>query len=90
MKTKLLLLASIFFFNFSTNVNDIENVFSQAKKMVVKQTKGFYPAPLKALDVIKKTIGCSNREKALALETEGFVEVGITDVSKNLINLFAR
>lgn len=63
-------------------------VFSQAKKMVVKQTKGFYPAPLKALDVIKKTIGCSNREKALALETEGFVEVGITDVSKNLINLF--
>ena len=35
MKTKLLLLASIFFFNFSTNVNDIENVFSQAKKIEI-------------------------------------------------------
>lgn len=63
-------------------------VFSQAKKMVLKQTKGFYPAPLKALQVIKKTYGMSDREKALAIETEGFCEVGITDVSKNLINLF--
>ncbi|MCB0351314.1 MAG: enoyl-CoA hydratase/isomerase family protein, partial [Bdellovibrionales bacterium] len=63
-------------------------VFSQAKKMVLKQTKGFYPAPLQALSVIKKTYGMSSREKAQALETEGFVEVGVTDVSKNLINLF--
>src|SRR5690606_39733103 len=27
-------------------------VFSQAKKMLLKQTKGHYPAPLKALDVV--------------------------------------
>jgi 3-hydroxyacyl-CoA dehydrogenase/enoyl-CoA hydratase/3-hydroxybutyryl-CoA epimerase len=63
-------------------------VFSQAKKMVLKETKGFYPAPLKALEVIKKTYGMGAREKALAIETEAFTEVGVTDVSKNLISLF--
>jgi 3-hydroxyacyl-CoA dehydrogenase/enoyl-CoA hydratase/3-hydroxybutyryl-CoA epimerase len=63
-------------------------VFSQAKKAVLKETKGFYPAPLAALKVISKTYGFSNREKALAIETEGFVEVAVTDISKNLINLF--
>ncbi len=63
-------------------------VFSQAKKMVLKQTKGFYPAPLKALEVIRRTYGSSNRERALEIEMQGFLEVGVTDVSKNLINLF--
>lgn len=63
-------------------------VFSQAKKMVLKQSKGFYPAPLKALEVIKKTFGMANRGKALKIEAEGFCEVAVTDVSKNLIELF--
>ncbi len=63
-------------------------VFSQAKKMLLKQTKGFYPAPEKALEVIKKTYGMKNRDKALKIETEAFCEVGITDISKNLIRLF--
>src|SRR5690606_11222446 len=43
---------------------------------------------LKALEVIAKTYGMSSREKALAIELEGFLEVGVTDVSKNLIGLF--
>jgi 3-hydroxyacyl-CoA dehydrogenase / enoyl-CoA hydratase / 3-hydroxybutyryl-CoA epimerase len=63
-------------------------VFSQAKKMVLKETKGFYPAPLKALEVIRKTYGVSNRAKAIEVEMAGFVEVGVTSISKNLINLF--
>jgi len=63
-------------------------VFSQARKTVMKTTKGFYPAPLTALDVIKKTYGSNNRDKALKIETEGFAEVVVTDISKNLINLF--
>ncbi|MCB0367142.1 MAG: enoyl-CoA hydratase/isomerase family protein [Bdellovibrionaceae bacterium] len=63
-------------------------VFSQAKKMVLKQSKGFYPAPLKALEVIRKTIGYSNRDKALKIEAEGFCEVAVTEISKNLIDLF--
>ncbi len=63
-------------------------VFSQARKMVMSQSKGFYPAPLKALEVIKKTYPSSNREKALKIEQEGFCEVAVTAVSKNLINVF--
>lgn len=63
-------------------------VFSQARKMVIKQSKGFYPAPLKAIEVIRKTYGYTNREKALKIEMEGFVDVAVTDISKNLIDLF--
>lgn len=63
-------------------------VYSQAKKTVMKQTGGHYPAPLKALEVVKDTYGFRNREKALAREMEGFCEVAVTDVSKNLIHVF--
>jgi 3-hydroxyacyl-CoA dehydrogenase/enoyl-CoA hydratase/3-hydroxybutyryl-CoA epimerase len=63
-------------------------VFRMAKKGVLKETKGFYPAPLQALDIVKKTYGYSNRERALAVEAAGFVEVATTSVSKNLIDLF--
>lgn len=63
-------------------------VFSMAKKAVLSKSKGFYPAPLKALEVIKKTYGMSNREKALDIELEGFLDVAVTDISKNLINVF--
>ncbi|MCB0355775.1 MAG: enoyl-CoA hydratase/isomerase family protein [Bdellovibrionales bacterium] len=63
-------------------------VFKQARKMVLKQTKGFYPAPLKAIDVIAKTYNYTQREKALSVEIEGFCDVAITAVSKYLIDLF--
>ncbi|MBX3021272.1 MAG: enoyl-CoA hydratase/isomerase family protein [Bdellovibrionales bacterium] len=63
-------------------------VFSQAKKGVLKETKGFYPAPLKALEVVSRTYGMSQRERALAIEAECFIEVATTAVSKNLIDLF--
>ncbi len=63
-------------------------VFNQAEKMTKKATSGHYPAPLKALEVVKKTYGMKNRERALEIEIEGFCEVAITDVSKNLINVF--
>lgn len=66
-------------------------VFSQAKKAVLKETKGFYPAPLKALEVIQKTYGysgVSGRARAIDIELEGFLEVAVTSISKNLINLF--
>lgn len=63
-------------------------VFSKWKDGTKKQTGGHYPAPLKAIEVIEKTYGMSNREKALAIELDGFCEVAVTDVSKNLINVF--
>jgi 3-hydroxyacyl-CoA dehydrogenase / enoyl-CoA hydratase / 3-hydroxybutyryl-CoA epimerase len=63
-------------------------VFSQAEKMTKKATSGHYPAPLKAIDVIKQTYGQSNRERALENEMKGFCDVAVTDISKNLINVF--
>lgn len=63
-------------------------IFSESLKTVMKQSRGHYPAPLEALNVVKKTYGMSNREKALKIEREGFVAAAMTDVSKNLIQLF--
>lgn len=62
-------------------------IFGQAKKNVLKNTKGFYPAPLKALDVIRSTYGGSAL-RGSALESEAFGELAVTDISKNLIHVF--
>jgi 3-hydroxyacyl-CoA dehydrogenase/enoyl-CoA hydratase/3-hydroxybutyryl-CoA epimerase len=63
-------------------------VFSQAKKGVMKMTHGHYPAPLKAIEVIKRTYGSSDREKSMKIEREAFAECASTDISKNLIHVF--
>lgn len=63
-------------------------VFKKAREGVLKATKGHYPAPLQALAVIQKTYGSSDREAGLRIEREGFCELGITDISKNLIHVF--
>jgi 3-hydroxyacyl-CoA dehydrogenase/enoyl-CoA hydratase/3-hydroxybutyryl-CoA epimerase len=63
-------------------------VFSEAEKMTLKATSGHYPAPLKALEVIRKTYGTADRERALEIEMNGFCDVAVTDVSKHLINVF--
>lgn len=62
-------------------------LFSQAKKNVLKKTKGFYPAPLKALDIIRRTYGRDIKRGSL-LESIAFGELAATDVSKNLIKIF--
>lgn len=63
-------------------------VFKKAKEGVLKATGGHYPAPLKALEVVQKTYGWSQREEALAVERGGFCELAVTDISKNLIHVF--
>ncbi|KYG64067.1 fatty oxidation complex subunit alpha [Bdellovibrio bacteriovorus] len=63
-------------------------VFKKAREGVMKATKGHYPAPLKALEVIQRTYGSSDREAGMRIEREGFCELGITDTSKNLIHVF--
>lgn len=63
-------------------------VFSQARKQVLKSTNGKYPAPLEALDVIRRNYKMSDREKALMIEREGFARCAVTDVSKNLIHVY--
>jgi len=59
-----------------------------AKKQILKKTKGFYPAPLKALEVIQKTYGHSISKKTLEAEKEAFCEMFQTPESKNLIRLW--
>ncbi|MGE0764385.1 MAG: 3-hydroxyacyl-CoA dehydrogenase NAD-binding domain-containing protein [Bdellovibrionales bacterium] len=63
-------------------------VFSQAKKTILSQSKGFYPAPLKALEVVRQTYGIKNRAKAQAVEMKHFCEVAVTAISKHLIDIF--
>ncbi len=63
-------------------------VFSKARQATLKATKGHYPAPLEALDVVKKTYGMSDRDRALKIEEDHFVKCALTDISKNLIHVF--
>lgn len=60
-------------------------VIHQARKKVMKTTKGFYPAPLAALDVLSKK--CSFRE-GIEREYQEFSKLAVSNISKNLVALF--
>ncbi len=62
-------------------------ILSQAKNNVLKQTHGLYPAPLKAIEVIKKSWQLPI-EKGLEIEAQALAELIITPQSKNLVWLF--
>ena len=62
-------------------------VFSQALKQTLAQTKGNYPAPEKILDAVE--FGFKNgKEKGLLNEAKLFGELGATQESRALVNLF--
>ncbi|MGH7533349.1 MAG: 3-hydroxyacyl-CoA dehydrogenase NAD-binding domain-containing protein, partial [Gemmatimonadales bacterium] len=62
-------------------------VFRGARAQVVKKTGGNYPAPLRAIDVIR-----TGYEQGLAAgftaEHQAFGELAVSDVSRNLVRLF--
>ncbi len=62
-------------------------VFSQAKKDVMKKTKGVYPAPFEIISLLGKTYG-KRGAGVYRLESEHFSRLGTTQVSKNLIKVF--
>ncbi len=62
-------------------------IFSAAKKNVMKLTHGHYPAPLRALDVIKQTYSMSI-EKGLEIEARALGDLLITPESKSLVQIF--
>lgn len=62
-------------------------IFSKSRESVLKASKGFYPAPLKALEVVRGTIGFSRRA-ALDIESTAFAGLAVTPVSKNLVKLY--
>lgn len=60
---------------------------AKSKEFVLKATKGFYPAPLKAIEVVTRNYNLSF-EKALELEAKSFGELAVTPISKNLVSVF--
>jgi 3-hydroxyacyl-CoA dehydrogenase/enoyl-CoA hydratase/3-hydroxybutyryl-CoA epimerase len=64
-------------------------VFSMSRKGVLKKTKGQYPAPLIAIDIIQKTYGGSLK-RGLEIEKQTFLENvdGAFKIAPNLIRVF--
>jgi len=62
-------------------------LFRQARKNVMKETRGHYPAPLAALELLEQTLSLSI-EQSLAREAELIGKLIVTPVSKNLIHVF--
>ena len=60
-------------------------LIKQARKNVMKKSKGFYPAPLAVLELLSEK--CSFSE-GIERELEAFSELAVSDISKNLVALF--
>ena len=65
-------------------------VFSQARKQVMKQSGGHYPAPLKILDLLKKSIETKalGTPKGFEMEADAFADLALTPVSDGLKAVF--
>ncbi|MEK7691353.1 MAG: 3-hydroxyacyl-CoA dehydrogenase NAD-binding domain-containing protein, partial [Bdellovibrionota bacterium] len=72
-------------------------IFKKARSGVLGKTRGQYPAPIEALDVLMETgslLGSSDRlrgterEEAMAREAKGFAKLAVSEVSRNLIRIF--
>ncbi|KAF8561664.1 hypothetical protein P879_10454 [Paragonimus westermani] len=61
--------------------------FDQARKKVMKQTRGLYPAPLKIVDLIETSVAKGSKV-GYELEAKMFGELAITKESKALMGLF--
>ncbi|RKH72294.1 fatty acid oxidation complex subunit alpha FadJ [Corallococcus interemptor] len=62
-------------------------MFDQAKKQLLKKTRGKYPAQEKALQVIRVGLE-SGRKAGLEAEAKAFGELVFTDVSRRLVEIF--
>ena len=62
-------------------------IFGKARKAVMEQTHGHYPAPLKAIDVMEYGMS-AGVEAGLAREVEEVVPLIMGDVAQNLVRLF--
>ena len=62
-------------------------IFRQASKEVHKRTKGQYPAPVEALNVIRETYG-QPIEEGLKVEAEAFGFLATTSISRSLVWVF--
>lgn len=63
-------------------------IFAQSRKSVLQATKGFYPAPLKAIETVRKNFYEDRRDKGMNIEARAFGGLAVTDISKNLVKVF--
>ncbi len=61
-------------------------IYDRCKREVLKRTAGHHPAPLQALEVVRRGTN-TNLHRGLALECEAFGELAPSRVTKNLIQL---
>ncbi|HRC86079.1 MAG TPA: 3-hydroxyacyl-CoA dehydrogenase NAD-binding domain-containing protein, partial [Thermoanaerobaculia bacterium] len=62
-------------------------VFSQARKKTLAETKGQYPAPIRALETVRTGLE-RGRAAGFAAEAKGAAELAISPISKNLVHVF--
>ncbi|MDA9793058.1 3-hydroxyacyl-CoA dehydrogenase NAD-binding domain-containing protein [Bacteriovoracaceae bacterium] len=62
-------------------------IFQKARETVLKKSKGFYPAPLKILELMENGHG-KRRDAFLAREAQMFAELSQTPQSKSLQHIF--
>ena len=62
-------------------------VLAQARKMTLKRTGGHYPAPLAAIEAVRYSLA-HGIERGLVREAELFGQMGATDVSRRLVEIF--
>ncbi len=62
-------------------------ILAAARRAVLAKTNGRYPAPLKIIDVLRRSLGKSVTE-SLALEAQAFGQLTATPTHANLLHLF--
>jgi 3-hydroxyacyl-CoA dehydrogenase/enoyl-CoA hydratase/3-hydroxybutyryl-CoA epimerase len=62
-------------------------VYRKAAATVAEKTGGHYPAPPRALEVVRTSLE-DGMEKGLAAEAQGFGDLAMTDVSRRLVEIF--
>ncbi len=62
-------------------------IFSKARQAVLKETRGHYPAPQKAIEVMEYGMA-AGMERGLEKESEQVVPLIMGDVAQNLVRLF--
>ncbi|OFZ39914.1 MAG: hypothetical protein A2504_17680 [Bdellovibrionales bacterium RIFOXYD12_FULL_39_22] len=62
-------------------------IFQKAREATLKETKGFYQAPMKILELLENTAG-KKRQYALNAEAEAFAKLAMSEQSKRLREIF--
>lgn len=62
-------------------------IFGKARTTVLKKTGGHYPAPLEALDVVRRATATS-LDEGLKIEAKAFGSLAVGDVSRALVSVF--